>query len=149
MPPSFKLEEANPCTQIAPPHAHPGPVDTATNSKQYSSSRQVAQGQLHPTSDISLYLNPTQVDSEPTKPVVGFRPYKSLMQVATQVTHSKGDSGDTGLFWEQFCLHGQPLHNDSDMVIKVYIYREPVRRVNVTNKRANNLQDSTTIGECT
>ena len=43
-------------------------------------------------SDIDLYLSPTQVDPETTKPVVGFRTHQDSAQVATQVAHPKGDS---------------------------------------------------------
>ena len=66
------LEEADPFTQIGSSHAHPGAVGTTTSSKWCSSSRQVAQGQLHTTSEIDLCLNPTPVAAEPTQPVMGF-----------------------------------------------------------------------------
>ena len=74
---SSKLEEVSLYTQIGLCHVHPGPVHTGTNNKQRGSARQVAQGMLHTMSDIDLYLNHTQVDPEPAKPGVGFRPHQS------------------------------------------------------------------------
>ena len=40
-------------------------------------------------SDIGQYPNSGQVDSKPTQPVLGFGPHQILMQLATQVAHTK------------------------------------------------------------
>lgn len=104
LPPSSKLEEAT-YTHIGPSHAHPGPLNEATKSKQCKSSRKVAQGQLHTISDTDQYLNPTKVDLESTQPMVGFRPYHSLTQLATQASQPKGGPGNhqilLGTTWPQ------------------------------------------------
>ena len=97
--PSSKQEESNLFTHTSPSQSYSGPVDTDTNSEQHGSYRQVGQGHLHTMSDNGLYLNPTQVDPEPTNPVVGFRPHQSLTQLATQLAHQKGDSS-----WHQNLL---------------------------------------------
>lgn len=76
--PSIKLEEADSFTQIGPSYAHAGLIDADTKSEQCGSYKQVAQGHSHTMSDSNLNLNPTQVNPEPTKPVVGFKPHQRL-----------------------------------------------------------------------
>ena len=124
--PSSKLVEADPYTQIGPSHTRPGQVDAATNNKQHSSYTQVAQGSLHTSSDIDLYLDPAQVDSEPTQPMVDFRQYQSLTQLALKQHTQSGIVAGTRSCWEQFRLRGQHLHSTSYLVIKVYPYSQPV-----------------------
>ena len=113
------------CTQIGPSHAHPDPVEAATNSKQHGKSRQEAQGWLYTMSDIDLYLSPTQVDPEPTEPVVGFRPHQSLTKLAPQAADPKGDSGRHQTLLGTTLPQGQLLQRDSYMVIEVYAYSQP------------------------
>lgn len=118
--PSSRLEEADPYTQIDLSHAHLGPVDAATKSEQCDSSRQVAQGRLYTMSNFDPYLNPTQVNPEPTQPVEGFRPNQWSTQLATPAAHPNGDISNTRPFWEQLHHGEQPLHSISYTVIKVY-----------------------------
>ena len=121
LPPSSKLEEAT-YTHIGPSHAHPGPLNEATKSKQCKSSRKVAQGQLHTISDTDQYLNPTKVDLESTQPMVGFRPYHSLTQLATQLAHPKENSGRHLALLRKTPPWQKPLHSILYTMTEVYLY---------------------------
>ena len=109
--PSYKLEEADPFTQIGPSHAHSDLVDRGVNIEHCVSYRQVAPNQLHTTSDSDMHFNPTQVDPEPTKPEVGFRPNQSSIQLATQAAYPKGASGRCQILLGPTPPWGQPLYS--------------------------------------
>ena len=76
-------------------------------------------------SDSDLYLYLTQVDPEPTKPVVGFRPHQSSTQPATEPVTQKGIPAGTRTCCEQCFLKGQPLHSISHTMVEVYPYILP------------------------
>ena len=82
LPTRYQLKEADTFTQNSLSHKQLGPVDTATNSEQCESSRQVAQGWLQTMSAIDLYLNPVKVGPEPIQSVVGLRPHQSSAKLA-------------------------------------------------------------------
>lgn len=60
--------------------------------------------------DSDLYLKLTEVDSEPTQPVVGFTPH----QLATQVTHPEWDSSK-----QQNLLGTTPPHGQEERVTPI------------------------------
>lgn len=89
--PSPKVKEVDSYTQIGPTPTHASLIDAYTRSEQSGSYRQVAQGQLYTMSDSDLHLKPTQGDSEPTHPMVGFRSQQNSIQLDTQMAHPKVD----------------------------------------------------------
>ena len=95
-------------------------------------------------SGIDLYLNPTQVDPEPTQPVVGIGQYQSSTQLATP----QGDPDRHQNLLETAPPWGEApaewlIHSDWGLILELATWG-----INSTHKRAKNIQDSTTTEGC-